>query len=240
MNGRVETLFRSFSVLAAFSYERMSGVGLSFVMRPLLKNLPLEKREAARRRSADYFNCHPFLSGLAASALVRAEIDGSTPEDIERFKKALIGPLGLVGDRFIWAGLFPSFAGATLVLTSLDAGLLAPILLVGAFLGTSVLIRWAGIRLGDDKGLSVGRTLGSPRIRKALAVVDAFAAFMIGVAVPKVIFWLAGTWRLEDIGGVLAVAALGIVASRGAFKRIDSLRFGLVAVGLTLLLGLVT
>jgi mannose/fructose/N-acetylgalactosamine-specific phosphotransferase system component IID len=237
MTGQLSTLFRSFAVQAAFNYDRMSGLGLSFIMRPLLRNLPEEKREAAGERSAEYFNCHPFLSGLAATALVRAEMSGHSADEIDRFKRALIGPLGLIGDRFIWAGLLPSISGAALVLMSRGGGLFGPVFLVLVFSSVSLAIRWAGIKLGDRKGVDVGRTLAHPGVRKTLAVVDAFAAFMIGLAVPQVCWWLAGAWPIADIGGLLVVAALGVTISRGVFGRVDSLRFGLVAIGLTLVIG---
>jgi PTS system mannose-specific IID component len=237
MKGQISTLMRSFAVQAAFSYERMSGLGLSFVMRPLLRNLPEEQRKSAGARSAQYFNCHPFLSGLAATALVRAEMSGRGPAEIDRFKRALIGPLGLIGDRFIWAGLLPSVSGATLVMISHGFGLLGPGLLVIVFASLSLAIRWMGIKLGDRKGIEVGQTLGQPRVKKTLAIVDAFAAFMIGMAVPQVSWWLGGTWPIADIGGILAVAILGVTISRGVFKRIVSLRFGLVTIGLTLVIG---
>lgn len=237
MTGQISTLLRSFGVGAAFSYERMSGLGLSFVMRPLLSNLRREAKEVAAERSAQYFNCHPFLSGLAATALVRAELSGRSFDEIDRFKRALIGPLGLIGDRFIWAGLLPSISAAALLLVSHGVGLGAPVLLVLVFTVVSFVIRWAGIKLGDRKGIEVGHTLAHPRVRKALAAVDAMAAFMIGLSVPPVSAWLMDSWPIADIGGALIVAALGVTLSRGVFKRVDSLRFGLVAIGLTLVIG---
>ncbi len=237
VTGQISTLFRSFGVGAAFSYERMSGIGLAFVMRPLLVNLRGKPKEVAAGRSTQYFNCHPFLSGLAATALVRAELSGRSVDEIDRFKRALIGPLGLIGDRFIWAGLLPSISAAALLLVAHGAGFLAPIVLVSVFTVVSFVIRWSGIKLGDRKGIDVGHALAHPGVKRALAVVDAMAAFMIGLSVPQVSSWLMDSWPIADIGGVLVVAALGVTLSRGVFRRVDSLRFGLVAIGLTLVIG---
>ena len=71
MNGQLSTLFRSFAVQAAFSYERMSGLGLSFIMRPLLHNLPGEKREAAGERSARSIGVNATADSVAETAKLK-------------------------------------------------------------------------------------------------------------------------------------------------------------------------
>jgi len=58
-------------------------------------------------RQSAYFNAHPYLAAVAVGALARAELAGVPPERIERFRTALSGPLGSVGDRLVWAGWLP-------------------------------------------------------------------------------------------------------------------------------------
>ena len=62
---------------------------------------------AALARESRYFNAHPYLAGVAVGALTRAELDGVDPARIERFRTALAGPLGSVGDRLVWASWLP-------------------------------------------------------------------------------------------------------------------------------------
>ena len=62
---------------------------------------------AALARESQYFNAHPYLAAVAVGALARAELDGEPPARIERFRTALCGPLGSVGDRLVWAAWLP-------------------------------------------------------------------------------------------------------------------------------------
>ena len=58
-----------------------------------------------------------YLASVAVGALARAELSGVNPAHIERFRTALCGPLGSVGDRLVWAGSTPIgalFTGAVL------------------------------------------------------------------------------------------------------------------------------
>jgi len=47
-------------------------------------------------------------------AAARAELDGESPERIDRMRTALCGPLGATGDRLIWAGWLPACVGVGL------------------------------------------------------------------------------------------------------------------------------
>ena len=72
MKPRGEALLRLFAVQASYSYERMLGIGVGHASAPLLRTV-LSTRSARERheaiaRSADFFNAHPYLAGVAVGA----------------------------------------------------------------------------------------------------------------------------------------------------------------------------
>ena len=80
------------------------------------------RRTARRWRArARYFNAHPYLAALAIGALARAELDQVPPARIERFRSALCGPLGSVGDRLVWASWLPGCSLIALLIFGLGA-----------------------------------------------------------------------------------------------------------------------
>ena len=89
---------RLFTIQAAWTYERMLGIGFGYVAEPMLRGLRREGDGSAFRqavaRQSRFFNAHPYFASLAVGAAVRAELDGVQPEQIERLRSALVGPLG--------------------------------------------------------------------------------------------------------------------------------------------------
>ena len=118
MNGGWRAWLRLFAVQGTWNYERMLGVGMGYAAEPLLDDLktvdPVRHTEAVVR-SAEFFNCHPNLAGLALGATTRAEYDGVPGAQIARLRTALCSPLGALGDQLFWAGLVPVLVGSTLV-----------------------------------------------------------------------------------------------------------------------------
>lgn len=109
---RLIMITRLFAVQASWNYEILIGNGIGFCVEPALRLLPGgqggDAYRAALARQSQYFNAHPYLSSFAVGALVRAELEGQPPVRIERFRTALCGPLGSVGDRLVWVGLLPT------------------------------------------------------------------------------------------------------------------------------------
>ena len=103
--------FRLLALQGSWNYETLLGTGVGFVMEPALRLLPGgldgQAYRAALARESRYFNAHPYLAGVAVGALTRAELGGVDPVRIERFRTALAGPLGSVGDRLVWASWLP-------------------------------------------------------------------------------------------------------------------------------------
>ena len=116
---RVAMFFRLLAVQGAWNYETLLGNGIGFSVEPALRRMPGgkdgEAYRAALARESQYFNAHPYLASVAVGALARAELEGAAPERIERFRTALCGPLGALGDRLVWATFLPLCSFAALV-----------------------------------------------------------------------------------------------------------------------------
>lgn len=116
-------------------------------------------REAVER-SMHPFNGHPYLCPMAVAALGRLEQDETDPRTIEKFRKALRGPLGTVGDRAVWGQWRPICVMAAVLAFLLGA---SPAWSVGMFLvlynaGHLAVRTWAYVK-GWQAGLEVGRLL---------------------------------------------------------------------------------
>jgi mannose/fructose/N-acetylgalactosamine-specific phosphotransferase system component IID len=189
LNTWLRMYLRLFAVQGSWNYEILIGNGVAFCMEPALRLLPggrggIAYTEALSRH-ARYFNAHPYFAGVAVGSLARAELDGVQPALIDRFRTALAGPLGSVGDRLVWASWLPLCSLVALGAYGFDA---RPFSVVAIFLilyniGHLSLRAW-GLRVGFDKGLRVADSLGHPLLRRSPQYVGAVAALLSGISVP--------------------------------------------------------
>ena len=210
---------RLFAVQGSWNYETLLGNGIAFCMEPALRLLPGgrggEQYAQALARHARYFNSHPYFAGLAVGALARAELDGVAPTLIERFRTALGGPLGSVGDRLVWASWLPLCSLIALLVFGLDARPMAvvAIFLVLYNLGHLSLRAW-GLRVGFEKGLRVADALGNPLIRRGPQYIGVAAAVLAGIAIPLAANRIIGAGReMSAVVTVIAIAG-GVLLSR--------------------------
>lgn len=207
----VNIFVRMLAIQGAWNYETLLGNGIGFCVEPALRHLPggvhgAPFKEAMARESA-YFNAHPYLASVAVGALARAELSGIPAERIERFRTALTGPLGSVGDRLVWAGWLPFASLVSLAAFGLGA---RPILVVVIFLllynAGHIALRIWGLRVGWTRGLAVAPALGTPLLRRGPAYVARAAAAAAGVALP-----LAASRVLDGSATLLAIVLAGAV-----------------------------
>jgi PTS system mannose-specific IID component len=189
---RVSIFTRLLAVQGSWNYELMLGPGIGFCTEPALRSLPGGKRGSAYRealaRQSRYFNSHPYLAGVAVGALARAELEGQPPAQIERFRTAMCGPLGSLGDRLVWAGWLPFSALSALLAFGLGAGPLAVVLtfLIIYNVGHLGLRLW-GLRVGWSSGLRVASALGNPVLRQGPQYVSRAVMLLAGAALPLAI-----------------------------------------------------
>jgi PTS system mannose-specific IID component len=239
----VKIFSRVFAVQGSWNYETMLGNGIAFCAEPALRLLPggIEGKRypEALARQARYFNAHPYLAGIAVGALTRAELDGVQPQMIERFRTALGGPLGSVGDRLVWASWLPLCSLIALGAFGLGA---RPLAVVAIFLtlynvGHIGLRAW-GLRVGFSRGLRVADALGHPVLRRGPQVVGAFAAILAGIAIPLAARQVIGGGRAIAAVIILLAMAGGLLLSRFG-ERIEGWRLSLFVLAVFVLFSVI-
>ncbi len=237
MKGTLSAYWRLFSVQGAWNYERMLGLGMGYSAEPLLADLEREDPERYREavaRSAAFFNCHPYLAGLALGASVRAEYDHVPGTQIERLRTALCSPLGALGDQLFWAGVLPALSAAMLVAVAFGAGIWAVAAFLVVYNVTRIITAWWALRTGLATGTRVGAVITGSWLPIAARRAGRAAAFMVGVAIPVTIHWLLGAGRLQAPLILLALACIGVAVSFIPRSRLSPARYGLLLLFLIL------
>lgn len=228
---RLTMLGRMLAVQGSYNYEIMVGNGIGFCIEPALRLLPGGRDGAAYRdalaRESRYFNAHPYLAAVAVGALARAELEQAPPERIDRFRTALCGPLGSVGDRLVWAGWLPFCSLLALVVFGLGAGPWTVVLtfLIAYNLGHLGLRAW-GLEVGWTHGLRVASALGNPILRRGPPQIARAAAVLAGVALPLTLEQIIGPGR-RLIGVVLVAIVLGSILLVRVQSRAEGWRVAL-------------
>jgi PTS system mannose-specific IID component len=208
--GLVATFLRSFLIQGSWNYRSMLGTGLCFALLPSLRRIFSDDPDALQRsvrRTVEHFNAHPYLSGVALGAIVRLESEAADDQAIRRFKTAVRGPLGGLGDSLVWASWLPAVSMAALSLLWLGAPgwvAVATFLLVYN-LGHLGLRTW-GFRAGLTNGRNVGRSLTGANLALWTERLRAVDALFLGALAGAV---LGGDGGLADSG--LAWAGLALV-----------------------------
>lgn len=238
MNRRLQALLRLFAVQGTWNYERMLGVGMGYAAEPLLEDLkavdPVRHGEAVVR-SAEFFNCHPNLAGLALGATARAEYEGVPGPQIVRLRTALCSPLGSMGDQLFWAGLVPSLMGFTLVAIVLGAGTSAILLFLLAYNAVRIWTAYWSLQTGMASGMKVGSAIGSSWLPRALEWAGPTAGFALGLAMPVVALWYLRGFGWSAAIGAAGVGVAGVALTRWFGPGLTSVRFALMAMILLLL-----
>ncbi len=235
-------LARLFAIQASWNYELLLGTGIGFCVEPALALLPGGRggpayHEALARESA-YFNAHPYLASLAVGALARVELDGVPAAKIERFRTALCGPLGSVGDRLVWAAWLPFCSAVALLLFGAGA---SPSVTVGGFLilynAGHVALRAWGLRTGLSLGLRVAQALAHPLFRQGPERLSQAAALVGGAALPLALDRAIGPGRTLLGATLVAVVVVAVVLAR-LHGRLDGWRLALTLLAIFTLYGL--
>ncbi|MFQ5536919.1 MAG: PTS system mannose/fructose/sorbose family transporter subunit IID [Gemmatimonadota bacterium] len=237
----LNVFLRSFLIQGSWNYHSMLGSGFAFAMLPVLKKLygdDPEALEAAIRRHLDHFNAHPYLSTVALGATIHMELDGEPPEAIRRFKTAVRGPLGGLGDALVWAAWLPAVSLLSMTLYWLSAPV--PVVLITFLvlynLGHLGLRIW-GFRIGLQDGRLVGRHLGASKLGRWTQLLSAGGALLVGLLAGSILVTPGGLadagvlWTLLAAVGMILGDILGHRAWRPAAAIVVSIIVVLAAWG---------
>lgn len=227
----VEIFVRQLAVQASWNYELLLGTGIGFCLEPALRHLPGgrdgEAYRAAMARESAYFNAHPYLTAVAVGSLARAELERASAGQIERFRTALCGPLGSVGDRLVWAGWLPFCSLLALAAFGLGAGPLTVLLIfLGLYNVGHIGLRVWGLRVGWTHGMRVAAALANPVLRQGPTYIARAAALLAGIALPLALDRIIEPGRAL-LGGVLLATVAGAILLTRLHGRIEGWRIAL-------------
>ena len=186
----------------------MIGSGFAFALIPFLRRSGLTREEQAvvTRRHLESFNSHPYLSGIALGAVARMESDRVDPATIRRFKEAIQGSLGGLGDTLVWGAWRPATLLLALAVAWTGAPLWVPVLLfLGLYNAGHLAIRWWGFRIGLEEGQAVAGPLRAARLSAIAERVFRAATLVLGILVGVLLVDRlsdAGTAWLWPLGGL--------------------------------------
>jgi mannose PTS system EIID component len=210
----LHVFLRSFAIQGSWNYRTLQGAGFAFALLPALRVIHRDDPaglRAAVQRHAHLFNAHPYLSGVALGAVARMEADGEDPAVVERFKSALRGSLGALGDRVVWAGWRPAcllFALAVLLVTGSAAATV--VLFLAIYNAGHLMLRWWGLSVGVQHGRRVGEQLRQAPLLRWHEHVLAVAMLLLGVTLPLIVAGGLTESRLAGFWPILPVSA-GVV-----------------------------
>lgn len=189
--------------VSGFNYEKEEAPGFVFSMMPVIEKVydnDDDKREAYRRHT-ELFLTEAHLSHLVIGITAAMEEQNSQSEDfdadsINAIKTALMGPMAGIGDSLYHGTLRPLVAGfaVSMIAASNYISALGCILFVLIMGGVGQLIRYLGITMGYERGVSLVATLQSSGIvQKLTKYAGIVACVVIGGWIPSLV-WLSIPW----------------------------------------------
>lgn len=216
---RARMLVRSLAIQGSWNYQTLIGSGFAYALLPALRSVYGRDGPELRRalaRQLELFNSHPYFATVALGAIAELEAEGVDPLVIQRFKSALRGSLGSMGDRLIWSAWRPMSILLGLALLLLGAPWWVAI---GVFLVVyntmHLLVRIAGLRAGARAGLEVGRVLREAPLQGLIDGAARASSFLIGLA----IVLMAGRTNTDPLAFVCSALALALGFSLGLRTR---------------------
>jgi PTS system mannose-specific IID component len=246
------TLMRALFIQGSWNYRSMLGLGMAWAMLPALRWRAHRSSGSARaaelapvtlQRHVEPFNSHPYLASMALGSLIRLEADGASDDTIRRFRAAVRGPLGALGDRLVWATWLPlcSLLGV-LVLLSGASPWIAGALFLGVYNTGHIALRIWGFSAGYAEGPRLAARLKSAGLSQLADRLGSGVALLAGLTAGLL---LAGRpWpsaalsdvdlRLTGLG--LVGLALGLTAGPRAWRPAAFVT--VAALGLLFMIGL--
>ena len=203
------TFARSFLIQGSWNYHTMLGSGFGFAMLPALRQLfgsDPERMDASVARHLEHFNAHPYMSSVALGAALKLETEGADAETVRRFKVAVRGPLGSLGDSLVWATWLPgvSVGALTLYWLGVPGWASATFFLVVYNIGHIGLRAW-GFRTGMAEGREVARRLGEVDLTGLTSRLQSLLGVSLGVLLGA---GIGGSGGLAESGAMWVILAV--------------------------------
>lgn len=178
-----------FALQFGWNYEKMQGLGYTYVIMPVLKRLykdDPEKMKKALKMHLSYFNTTPAMAHLITGAdmALEEELGIESEETVMAVKTGLMGPLAGVGDTLfiaIYRAIVFSIA-AYIAMQGNPVGLIIPLLTCAAVLWVRYKFTYIGYNSGRKLATSFADKLAP--ITEAASILG---LTVVGALIPSVI-----------------------------------------------------
>lgn len=211
----LSTFARSFLIQGSWNYRTMLGSGFAFAMLPSINRLfPDEAtRREALHRHMELFNAHPYMTNLALGASIELEAEGADADTVRRFKMAVRGPLGSLGDGLVWATWLPGASLLALTLYGVGVpGWVAVLTFLLVYNAGHIGLRVWAFRAGLSEGRAVGGRLTRADLGGWTERLQGVASLLLGALVGGTLLGGEGLGFVTPlwiaIAGVAGVAGL--------------------------------
>ena len=212
-SGWMSSFGRHFLVQGSWNYRSLLGSGFAFCMIPILRGRGLsgDALDKAVRSHMGTFNAHPYLAGVALGAIARMEGGGTDPETIERFKRAMQGALGGLGDLLIWGAWRPATMLLALVLAWAGTPPWVPVcVFLLAYNGGHLVLRWWGYSQGLQYGRDVGVRLRRAELSRVAERAFSGGALLLGILAGVFLVSHLATEEAGELWSFAGVGAFGL------------------------------
>ena len=241
-----------FALQFGWNYEKMQGLGYTYVIMPALKRLygdDPDKMKRALKMQSSYFNTTPGTSHLIVGAdmALEEEIGIESEEAVSALKTGLMGPLAGVGDTLfvaIYRAIVFSIA-AYVAMQGNPVGLIVPLLACAAVLWVRYKFTWMGYQSG--RKLATGFADSIAPITEAASILG---LTVVGALIPSVVNYSTNlaftmgdvTFAVQDMLDKIMpkMLPLGIVMLSYWLlgkKKINSTKLIFILLGLGMILG---
>lgn len=241
-----------FALQFGWNYEKMQGLGYTYVIMPALKRLygdDPDKMKRALKMQSSYFNTTPGTSHLIVGAdmALEEEIGIESEEAVSALKTGLMGPLAGVGDTLfvaIYRAIVFSIA-AYVAMQGNPVGLIVPLLACAAVLWVRYKFTWMGYQSG--RKLATGFADSIAPITEAASILG---LTVVGALIPSVVNYSTNlaftmgdvTFAVQDMLDKIMpkMLPLGIVMLSYWLlgkKKVNSTKLIFILLGLGMLLG---
>ena len=202
----MSSFLRQFIIQASWNFRSLLGSGFAYCMIPVLRRRGLsgDALDEAVRSHMGTFNAHPYLVGIALGAVARMEGSGTDTETIERFKRAIQGSLGGLGDLLIWGAWRPATILLALVLAWAGTPPWVPVCVFLILYNAGHLaLRWWAYSQGLKYGKDVGVRLRGAELSRLAERAFSGGAVLLGILAGV---FLVSHLAAEDSGALWAFA----------------------------------
>jgi len=194
----ISVFLRSFFIQSVWNFKSLLSIGWTFALSPVGKKIYRDKNAYKKflKRHLSFFNAHPYFASFALGAIARLEEEiegsGNKYEKIDKFKNAMIGPLGAIGDQLFWAVIKPAsilvgFLGI-LVMPELYQKLIFIFIFLILYNIPHIYIRYIGIVRGYKEGLSIYRKLNMGTFKNWMSAYSMLGSIAFGMVTGYLIY----------------------------------------------------